>query len=264
MNISILNQYKSECREALDYTANLSKCFEKVFMDTMQLYMSIADRINFLQLGRYGKFSEQTYRNNFEKDDFDWFSFNSHLASKILSGKRRAIAIDPSYITKSGHKTPWIGYFWSRVAGSMKRGLELLGIGLVDADNKDCVALEAVQTPDTVTLDNLNKNLVEWYVAVLESMKGKLQALTKNIVADAFFSKDTFVTPMLKDGFTVISRLRNDSVLFHPTKRSGLENADDLLSMTARLISTISIYQDANSLILTRGGCSVSKLTRSL
>lgn len=129
-------------------------------MDTMQLYMSIPDRINFLQLGRYGKFSEQTYRNNFEKDDFDWFSFNSHLASKILSGKRKAIAIDPSYITKSGHKTPWIGYFWSGVSGSMKRGLELLGIGLVDADNKDCVALEAVQTPDTVTLDNLNKILL--------------------------------------------------------------------------------------------------------
>lgn len=188
-------------------------------MDTMQLYMSIPDRINFLQLGRYGKFSEQTYRNNFEKDDFDWFSFNSHLASKILSGKRKAIAIDPSYITKSGHKTPWIGYFWSGVSGSMKRGLELLGIGLVDADNKDCVALEAVQTPDTVTLDNLNKNLVEWYVAVLESMKSKLQALTKNIVADAFFSKETFVTPMLNAGFTVISRLRNDSVLFYPTTK---------------------------------------------
>lgn len=30
---------------------------------------------------------------------FDCFSFNSHLASKILSGKRWAIAIDPSYIT---------------------------------------------------------------------------------------------------------------------------------------------------------------------
>ena len=65
-------------------------------MDTMQLYMSIPDRINFLQLGRYGKFSEQTYRNNFEKDYFDWFSFNSHLASNIQSGMRKAIAIDPS------------------------------------------------------------------------------------------------------------------------------------------------------------------------
>ena len=43
----------------------------------------------------------------------------------------------------------------------MKRRLGLLGIGIVDADNKDSVALEAVQTPDVVTLDNLNKNLVE-------------------------------------------------------------------------------------------------------
>ena len=68
-------------------------------------------------------------------------------------------SIDPSYITKSGHKTPWIGYFWSGVAGSM------------------------------------------------------------NIVADAFFSKETFVTPMLNAGFTVISRLRNDSVLFYPTTK---------------------------------------------
>lgn len=64
----------------------------------MQLYMSIPDRINFLQMGRYGKFSEQTYRNNFEKAGFDWFAFNAHLASKILSGKRKAIAIDPSHL----------------------------------------------------------------------------------------------------------------------------------------------------------------------
>ena len=188
-------------------------------MDTMQLYMSIPDRINFLQMGRYGKFSEQTYRNNFEKAGFDWFAFNAHLASKILSGKRKAIAIDPSHISKSGYKTPWIGYFWSGVAGAMKRGLEMLDIGLVDADDKDCVALEAVQTPDAVTLDNMDKNLVEWYVAVLLSKKTELQNLTKVIVADAFFSKGTFVTPMLEAGFTVISRLRNDSVLYYPTTK---------------------------------------------
>lgn len=111
MDISILNQYNAECREALDCIANIGKCFDKVFMDIMQLYMSIPDRINFLQMGRYGKFSEQTYRNNFEKSGFDWFAFNAHLASKILSGSRKAIAIDPSHISKSGRKTPWIGYF---------------------------------------------------------------------------------------------------------------------------------------------------------
>ena len=103
-------------------------------MDTMKLFMAIPDRINFLQLGRYGRFSEQTYRNLFENETFDWFAFNASIISKHLTGKRKAIAIDPSYIPKSGHKTPWIGYFWSGCAGDYKRGLEIMGIGVIDID----------------------------------------------------------------------------------------------------------------------------------
>jgi len=78
-------------------------------MDTMKLFMAIPDRINFLQLGRYGCFSEQTYRNLFGNETFDRFAFNASIISKHLIGKRKAITIDPSYIPKSGHKTPWIG-----------------------------------------------------------------------------------------------------------------------------------------------------------
>ena len=61
-------QYQSECRNALESAVNISKSFQKVFMDAMKLFMAIPDRINFLQMGRYGCFSEQTYRNNFEND----------------------------------------------------------------------------------------------------------------------------------------------------------------------------------------------------
>ena len=69
-------QNKSECRNALESVVNISKSFQKVFMDAMKFFMAIPNRINFLQMGRYGCFSEQTYRNNFENDDFDGFSFN--------------------------------------------------------------------------------------------------------------------------------------------------------------------------------------------
>lgn len=65
---SLLMQYQSECRNALESAVNISKSFQKVFMDAMKLFMAIPDRINFLQMGRYGCFSEQTYRNNFEND----------------------------------------------------------------------------------------------------------------------------------------------------------------------------------------------------
>ena len=63
---TLLMQYQSECLSALKSIANIHKPFEKTFMDTMKLFMAIPDRINFLQLGRYGCFSEQTYRNLFE------------------------------------------------------------------------------------------------------------------------------------------------------------------------------------------------------
>lgn len=56
--------------------------------------------------------------NNFENDDFDWFSFNEAIIREHLKGGRKAIAVDPSFIPKSGSKTPWIGYFWSGCAAN--------------------------------------------------------------------------------------------------------------------------------------------------
>ncbi len=166
-------QYQSECLSALKSVVNIHKPFEKTFMDAMKLFMAIPDRINFLQLGRYGRFSEQTYRNLFEHETFDWFAFNGSIISKHLTGKRKAIAIDPSYIPKSGKKTPWIGYFWSGCAGEYKRGLEIMGIGVIDIDNHECMTLGSIQTPDCKTLDNMDKNLVDWYSSYLISRKHK-------------------------------------------------------------------------------------------
>ena len=57
------------------------------------------------------------------------------------------------FIPKAGNKTPWFGKFWSGAAGGPKRGLELLGIGLIDVENHDCMTLGALQTPNAKTLE---------------------------------------------------------------------------------------------------------------
>lgn len=59
-NSNVLTQYQSEVIEALKSAANLGKPFEKVIIDTLKLFMAIPDKINFLQMGRYGEFTEQT------------------------------------------------------------------------------------------------------------------------------------------------------------------------------------------------------------
>ena len=215
--ISLLDQYRGICNDVLcEMTTKLNKSFKTFLMETLILYMVIPGRINFLQLGRYGKSCEQRFHQNFSKD-FDWCGFNLSLSERILTGNRKAIAIDPSFISKSGKNTPWIGYFWSGAAGQSKRGLEILGIGLVDIDNNDCVSLESVQTPDSQTLEGRDSNLTDWYLLVLASMKDKLHRASRHVVADAYFSKSTFVEGLHGMGFALVSRFRNDAVLFYPT-----------------------------------------------
>lgn len=55
-------------------------------------------------MGRYGYLSEQTYRNNFENDSFDWFSFNETIIRKHLKDGLKAIAVDPSLFQNQAAK----------------------------------------------------------------------------------------------------------------------------------------------------------------
>ncbi len=46
-----------------------------------------------------------------------------------------------------------------------------MGIGVIDIDNHECMTLGSIQTPDCKTLDNMGKNLVNWYSCYLISKK---------------------------------------------------------------------------------------------
>jgi hypothetical protein len=80
--------------------------------------MSIRRRINFLQLARYGKYKKQRYRQQFEKP-FDLLSFNKELTLSQGSGKNTN-AFDLSYVSKTGKKTPGVGWYWSGCANQTR------------------------------------------------------------------------------------------------------------------------------------------------
>jgi hypothetical protein len=166
--------------------------------------LSIKGKINFLQLERYGENCEQTFRNHFH-EDFEFLKFNSALVKEYCS-TRTVIGFDPSYIPKSGKKTEGVGKFWSGCAGAPKWGLEIGGIAAIDLDNHTAMHLEAIQT-----VPNESETLPEFYAKSLIDRKDDLQKISNTIVADAFFSKETFVTPICKTGFQLVSRLRDDA-----------------------------------------------------
>jgi len=217
MKINPLDQLKGICEQLLFRVANLHKSFKHFLIETMICYLSISGRVNFSQMARFSQSCESRFRQNFKRK-FDWVAFNSGLASRT-DGHLRAIALDPCYIPKSGKKTPGVGYFWSGTAKAKKRGLEILGMALVDATDRIALFLTAVQTftgkrkgrtPDYLAhMDNPN-SLIGLYLRAFASVADRLRGLTNLVVADAYFAKKTFVIGLDCLGFDLVSRLRDD------------------------------------------------------
>jgi len=169
----------------IDKLSHINHWRRSFFIEAIILFMSIRGRINFLQLVRYGKYTEQRYRQQFEKP-CDFMSFNKELTLSHGSG-RYVIAFDLSYVSKSGKNSPGVGWYWSGCANSSKWGLEIGGLAAIDIDNHTAFHLEAVQT-----LNSDNQNLSDWYAQVISDRKHTLTSISRYLVADAWFSKRYF------------------------------------------------------------------------
>ena len=221
MNLSAaLDQFEDICFNALSNATffekkkNIRKALrgrlKRLILEIILLYVVLPRKINFTQMAKYGKHTEKTYREAF-RTVIDWFYANHALLMQVSKPTDRlAIAIDPCHISKAGKHTIWAGKFWSGCASSVKWGLEILGIAALNIDLHDSFALKAVQTPDTKTLSEAGITLYQWYADVIISLKAQLMSVSKYIVADAAFSKDTFVNEIMKHGFHLVSRLRDD------------------------------------------------------
>jgi len=206
--------YKMLCEHCFQVLNPLNKRRKEFFISVLCLFLSIKGKINFLQLERYGENCEQTARNQFQ-ESFEFLPFNAALVSKHCSA-RTVIGFDPTYLPKSGKKTEGVGKFWSGCAGAPKWGLEVCGIAAIDLDNHTAMHLEAIQT-----LPEADEKQLGFYAKLLTDRKEVLQKISNIVVVDAYFSKETFVTPVCKEGFHLVSRLRDDvqmTYLIEPVK----------------------------------------------
>ncbi|MGV8139259.1 MAG: transposase [Mangrovibacterium sp.] len=206
--------------------------------------LSIKGKINFLQLGRFSSFGEQTFRNHFEKR-FDFLVFNKQLINRVASGER-VIALDPSYIPKTGKSTYGRGKYWSGVAKAAKWGLDICGFAVVDVVNNTALHLNAWQTPSAGELAGKGLNLLTYYASLVTGYAAEFREFSGYIVADAYFSRLPFVEAILSCGMHFISRLRDDSVLRYkydgkPTGKKGrpkqFDGNVDIKSLDTRYFS---------------------------
>lgn len=216
-----LDQYMDICRDSVkNSSAKLNKSFVKTLIEVLLLMIVIPVRRNFTQFAKYGSRGEQCYRQAFNRvkaKSINWLKFNIYLAKRYFGNEvgLKAIAIDPSYISKSGRKTPHIGRFWSGCAGAVKHGLEVMGIGLIDVERNNCVMLRAHQTPNSAELKVRSKSQMQHYIGVIKRYSKELIKLSDIIVADAFFSTKDFTDGINKHGFYLVSRFRDNADLLY-------------------------------------------------
>ena len=216
MNVlAILKDFTFRCKSVFENTTTtMSKRFLNWLVLTIRTVALIPGKVNFTRLSRYGGRTAKTFASNF-KASVDWIKVNSGIArDSIGDGNDIAIAIDPSFISKSGRLTYGIGRFWSGVAQRVKRGLEIMAIGAISLSRHSCVMLGAVQSPDFRTLESeKNMSMLDWYISLVRSKADELLSLTDILVADAFFSKYEFINEIVAMGFRFVGRLRSNSYL---------------------------------------------------
>lgn len=187
----------------------LSNIRKKFFTQSVILFLSLRGRINFLNMARYGTYSEKTYRTHFEQP-FAFWDFNTALIQQACS-PHRIIAGDCTYLPKSGKQTPHLGTFWHGCVGKAMPGLELSSLAVVDVDNHTTFHLICQQTPGNLTDE---ESRVDFYVKQIIEHASELKAIADYIVYDGAAGKKKFVDGLVdQTELHLISKLRKDADL---------------------------------------------------
>jgi len=189
---------------------DIGKWQSKFLPHLFWLLLSLRGKYNFENMSRYGELNESTYRRNYGRS-FDFLRFNQLLFEEVCEGEC-FIAFDPCFISKSGKRTPGINYFWSGCAGKAKKGLDIAGFAAVDVNSNTAMHLVAEQTLESKEYPSL----LSYYAAVVSTHGEQLGETSSYLVADAYFSKRSFVDAVCETELHVVSRFRDDVVLFYP------------------------------------------------
>jgi len=178
------------------------------------LYLSVRSRINFVQLARHSdQYCEHAMRLNFERYA-DLATMNRHLVEQHGSG-HYVLALDASWLPKSGKKTPGVGKYWSGTAQKALWGLEVCLLSVIDVDKRTAWHLDAVQTPGSEERKAKGINLVDHYAQVVDWQVDNCLALSGYLAADAYFAKASFVERVRRAGLHLISLLRKNARLLY-------------------------------------------------
>ncbi|MGI0120477.1 transposase [Zooshikella sp. RANM57] len=199
---------ESIVKTVLRSMSNVNKPQRTFMAALLTTLMVFQGKATYRNMSRYSHMSEKRFSRWYSRP-FDFSRFNSSIIMLALPKNDRIAAIDASFISKSGKLTEGLGWFYNGSAGQSQHGLEASLISLIDLKLNTAFALDVRQT-----LDQKNKTRVEVYAEQVVEVAPQLQEQdVLYLVGDAYYSKEKFVTPVVKAGLQLVGKLRVDADL---------------------------------------------------
>lgn len=198
----------------------ISKSRKKFLIILFKTMLAVPGKVNFRNLSRFCDLSEKTFSRNFRKP-FCFLQLNLLLIRSIYSKTTDILlAVDCSFIDKSGKRTYGLGHFFNGSRNRAEKGLEIFLVSIVDPIINTAFSLLAFQTPVNLPNSNSkpNKNTgdetrIDFYLECLKKIQNQINGMVKYCVADGFFAKSKFVESVLNMSLHFICKLRSDANL---------------------------------------------------
>ena len=120
-----MDSVKTIIQSLMTSLGDLKQPQQKFILTLFSTLLMSCGRATFTNLGRYSELSERTYRRQYQRS-FNFIKFNQQLIEKAIEPKAEVIlAVDCSFIPKSGKQTYGIDYFYNGSAARAEKGLEI-------------------------------------------------------------------------------------------------------------------------------------------
>lgn len=197
----------------------------------LSVWLALPGRVNAQNLARYSKTSERTFRRWMHREQPRSIWVVLHLGVVTMAQQQGSIgqdfilAIDASFIRKSGKRTPGLGSFWNGCASRSERGLELSCAALIDVQTRQAFTLDVRQTQAKQDAPDRFCQYEQQLGELLEALKAVPNVQLKAVVADGQYAKTQFMDAVQAQGHTLITKLqKNANLLYlytgeHPQRR---------------------------------------------
>ncbi|MBX8464215.1 transposase [Deinococcus sp. RIT780] len=202
----------------------------RFFAHLIPLWQAIPGRVNARNFSRYSEWDERTFRRWMHKtlpwDELHWGLVRLLIRWGVL-GSRFILAIDASFIPKSGKKTEGLGAFWNGSQSRSDTGLELSCLALISLTGQHAFPLDIRQTrPKQDRADRLEQYLEQLKDVLTQRLAG-LSGQLRAVVADGQYAKKMFMDAVHAEQIAFVTKLQSNANLLypftgaHPTRRGA-------------------------------------------